>query len=132
MKDKEVPAWVKVPVFVGLCGWLLWRELRSPARRSRESKTVRTARNLAVAGAAGLAVEYAEVPVALRLARLVEKRRWGILKKLRLPVWLEIPLAVLALDYTLYHWHVLCHKNRFLWRFPLVSKLTQPIPFWTG
>ena len=117
MKDKEVPAWVKVPVFVGLCGWLLWRELRSPARRSRESKTVRTARNLAVAGAAGLAVEYAEVPVALRLARLVEKRRWGILKKLRLPVWLEIPLAVLALDYTLYHWHVLCHKNRFLWRF---------------
>ena len=114
---KEVPAWVKVPLVAALCGWLLWRELRSPARRSRESKALRTARNLAIAGVAGLAVEYAEMPVALRLARLVEKRRWGILKKLSLPAWLEIPLAVLALDYTLYHWHAQCHKNRFLWRF---------------
>ena len=117
MKDKEVPVWVKIPLVVGLCGWLLWRELRSPARRSRESKALRTARNLAIAGIAGLAVEFAEVPVALRLARLAEKRRWGILKRLSLPAWLEIPLAVLALDYTLYHWHVQCHKNRFLWRF---------------
>ena len=117
MTMKEVPAWVKLPLIVGLCGWLLWRELRWPARRSRESKPVRTARNLAIAGVAGLAVEYAEVPVALRLARLVEKRRWGILKKLSLPAWFEIPLAVLALDYTLYHWHAQCHKNRLLWRF---------------
>ncbi len=117
MKEKEVPVWVKIPLVVGLCGWLLWRELRSPARRSRESKALRTARNLAIAGIAGLAVEFAEVPVALRLARLAEKRRWGILKRLSLPAWLEIPLAVLALDYTLYHWHVQCHKNRFLWRF---------------
>lgn len=117
MNTKEVPGWVKAPLLIGLCGWLLWRELRSPARRSRESKAVRTARNLTVAGIAGVAVEYAEMPVALRLARLAEKRRWGILKKLSLPAWLEIPLAVLALDYTLYHWHALCHKNALLWRF---------------
>jgi sterol desaturase/sphingolipid hydroxylase (fatty acid hydroxylase superfamily) len=117
MKDKTVPGWVKAPLVAGLCGWLLWRELRAPARRSRESKTLHTARNLAIAGIAGLAVEYAEAPVALHLARLTEKRRWGILKWLSLPAWLEIPLAVLALDYTLYHWHRQCHKNHFLWRF---------------
>jgi sterol desaturase/sphingolipid hydroxylase (fatty acid hydroxylase superfamily) len=40
-----------------------------------------------------------------------------LLKGLSLPVWLEVPLAVALLDYTLYVWHVLVHKVPFLWRF---------------
>ncbi|MPZ76456.1 MAG: hypothetical protein GEU77_08020 [Deltaproteobacteria bacterium] len=34
-------------------------------------------------------------------------------------VWLEVPLAVLLLDYTLYLWHVLMHRLTWLWRFHL-------------
>jgi sterol desaturase/sphingolipid hydroxylase (fatty acid hydroxylase superfamily) len=102
---------------VGFCGWILWREWRTPARRAVESKAVRNARNLTVAGIAGVAVQLAEMPVAVGLTRWVERKRWGLLKSLRLPAWLEIPLAVLALDYTLYLWHVLTHLNPLLWRF---------------
>jgi sterol desaturase/sphingolipid hydroxylase (fatty acid hydroxylase superfamily) len=40
-----------------------------------------------------------------------------LLKQLSLPIWLEVPLAVALMDYTLYVWHVLVHKVPFLWRF---------------
>ncbi len=119
MTHKELPAWIRVPLVVGACAWLLWREWRTPLRDSREAKVVRDTRNLAVAGVAGLAVQFVEMPVALPLTELAEKRRWGILNKLPLPAWLRVVLAVLAMDYTLYLWHVLTHRNRFLWRFHL-------------
>ena len=57
------------------------------------------------------------MPVALRLSRWAEQGHWGLLKWLHLPVWLEAALAVLALDYTLYLWHVLTHRVPLLWRF---------------
>jgi sterol desaturase/sphingolipid hydroxylase (fatty acid hydroxylase superfamily) len=117
MTSKELPGWIRVPLIAGFCGWILWREWRTPARRQVESKAVRNARNLAIAGIAGAAVQLAEAPVAARLSRWVERRRFGLLKWLRLPAWIEAPLAVLALDYTLYFWHVLTHLNPLLWRF---------------
>ena len=40
-----------------------------------------------------------------------------VFQRLDLPSWLEVPLAVALLDYTLYLWHVLVHKVPFLWRF---------------
>ena len=46
-----------------------------------------------------------------------EERRWGLLQRLTLPAWLEIPLALVLLDYTLYAWHVALHKVPWLWRF---------------
>src|SRR5439155_4858969 len=61
--------------------------------------------------------QIAEKPVTQPLTALVEQRRWGLLKRLALPAWLEVPLAVALLDYTLYIWHILVHKVRFLWRF---------------
>jgi sterol desaturase/sphingolipid hydroxylase (fatty acid hydroxylase superfamily) len=51
------------------------------------------------------------------LARLVEERRWGLLKRWRLPIWTEILLGGVLLDYTLYLWHILTHKVPLLWRF---------------
>ncbi|MEX2301778.1 MAG: sterol desaturase family protein [Bryobacterales bacterium] len=117
MTAKQLPGWIRVPLIAGFCGWILWREWRTPARREVESKVVRNVRNLAVAGIAGAAVQLAEMPVATKLIRWVERKRWGILKWLGLPAWLEIPLAVLALDYTLYFWHRQTHLNPLLWRF---------------
>jgi sterol desaturase/sphingolipid hydroxylase (fatty acid hydroxylase superfamily) len=101
---------------LGAFGALLWLEGRRPLRRETERKLVRDARNLAAAGAAALAAGFVEAPVAVRAARLVERRRVGLLKAARLPDWLETAAAVALLDYTLYLWHVLTHRVPFLWR----------------
>ncbi|MCA1575805.1 MAG: sterol desaturase family protein [Acidobacteria bacterium] len=119
MTQKKLPGWFSGSLIV--CSFaLLWLlERRRPLRRAVEPKGERTARNLAVAGLAAASLQLVERPVVERLTALVEKRRWGLLKLLRLPRWLEVGLALLLMDYTLYLWHVLNHRVPFLWRFHL-------------
>jgi sterol desaturase/sphingolipid hydroxylase (fatty acid hydroxylase superfamily) len=111
---------LSAPLVVGAFGLLVWLERRRPLRRAVEPKLRREARNLAVAAAGAAALRVTEKPVADRLTALVERRRWGLLKLFRLPAWLEVALAVVLLDYTLYLWHVLTHRVPFLWRFHVV------------
>ena len=120
MKGRKVPSWVSVPLVVGAFGLLAWLERRRPLRRAVEPKPWREARNLAVAAVSAAALRVAEQPVTGPLSALVERRRWGLLKLWRLPAWLEVALAVLLLDYTLYAWHVLTHKRPWLWRLHVV------------
>jgi sterol desaturase/sphingolipid hydroxylase (fatty acid hydroxylase superfamily) len=120
LKERKVPGWLSAPLVLGAAGLLVWLERRRPLRRAVEPKPRREARNLAVAAAAALALSVTEKPLAAALTSLVERRRLGLLKALRLPAWAEVALAVVLLDYTLYLWHVLTHRAPFLWRFHMV------------
>jgi sterol desaturase/sphingolipid hydroxylase (fatty acid hydroxylase superfamily) len=115
-----VSAWVSAPLVLGAFGLLLWLERHRALRRAVEPKLTRAARNLTVAAASAVALQLTEKPMAEALSALVERRRWGLLKRFRLPAWLEVALAVILLDYTLYLWHVLTHRVPFLWRFHVV------------
>lgn len=115
--ERTVPAWLSASLIVGAFAALAWWERRRPLRRGQvEPKLRREARNLAVAGVGALVLQLAEAPIVAPLAQLVERRGWGLLKRVRLPVWLEVALACVLLDYTLYVWHVLTHRVPFLWR----------------
>ncbi len=105
---------------VAAFGLLLWLEHRRSLRNSVESKEHRVARNLGVAGVSAALLHFAERPVSVPLARLVERRRLGLLQRRSLPAWLETLLGLLLLDYTLYLWHVFEHKVPALWRFHAV------------
>lgn len=96
---------------------LYYLERRRPLRGCIESDAVHTSRNLAIASAAGAAMNLLENPIANRLTKFVESKNFGLLKIFRLPKFLETILAVVLLDYTLYLWHVLTHRSPFLWRF---------------
>ncbi|HEY0378360.1 MAG TPA: sterol desaturase family protein [Pyrinomonadaceae bacterium] len=117
MRNRKVPAWISAPLAVGAFALLAWLERRRPLRRKVEPKLTRESRNLAVAAVSAVALQLTERPLADRLTALVERRRWGLLKLVRLPAWLEVALAVVLMDYTLYLWHVLTHRVPFLWRF---------------
>ncbi|HEV2762829.1 MAG TPA: sterol desaturase family protein [Pyrinomonadaceae bacterium] len=117
MKEKRRQAWLGASLVAGAFGLLAWLERRRPLRRAVEPKLRREARNFAFAAAGALALRVTEKPLADALTRLVERRRWGLLKLVPLPAWLEVALAVVLLDYTLYLWHVLTHRAPLLWRF---------------
>lgn len=117
MKSRKVPVWLSVPLMLGAFAALVLFERRRPLRRTTESKLVRDARNLSVAALGAVSLLSAERPVIAPLTAFVERRRWGLLKRARLPVWLEVTLAGVLLDYTLYLWHYVTHKVRWLWRF---------------
>src|SRR5262249_7498957 len=111
---------LKLAGFIGLAAGLFLLERKRPLRSERESKTRRNGRNLAVAGRGALTVPFGESPIRYPLAKIVERRRWGLLQWIRLPRVLQGLAAVLLLDYTLYLQHVLHHRLLFLWRFHAV------------
>jgi sterol desaturase/sphingolipid hydroxylase (fatty acid hydroxylase superfamily) len=110
----------RLALSLGVLTGLVFFETRRPLRRERESKLRRDSRNLVVASLAALTVHWLEAPVVRPLARLVQRRRFGLLPRLGLPRPLEILAAVALLDYTLYLWHILTHRVPFLWRFHAV------------
>ena len=119
MKRPPRSEWINAVAVVGEFCLLLWLERRRPLRRTVEPKLRRSARNLSLAGLSALALQITERPLINRLARLVERRRYGLLKQRPMPGWLEVPLAVALMDYTLYVWHVLMHRSPPLWRLHL-------------
>ena len=62
-------------------------------------------------------------PVVQPLAARAERRRAGLVQRLPVPPIIRDALAVLAMDYTIYVWHVLTHKVPALWRFHLVHHI---------
>jgi sterol desaturase/sphingolipid hydroxylase (fatty acid hydroxylase superfamily) len=101
----------------GALGAILWLEHRRRLRGQREDKLRRDARNLAMGALTAVAIHLTEKPLTDPLTKKVHERRWGLLPRLGLPAALEVGLAAVLLDYTLYGWHVLTHRIPFLWRF---------------
>jgi sterol desaturase/sphingolipid hydroxylase (fatty acid hydroxylase superfamily) len=120
MLTTPLPPWIAGVVGAGALLVLSWLERRRPLRRSVEPKLRREARNLSVAGVSAIALVLAERPIVMPLAVLVEKQNWGLVRFLGLPPWLEIPAALVLMDYAFYVWHILMHRVPFLWRMHLV------------
>ena len=117
---RKVPTWLSGALIVGGAGLLFWLEKRHPLRRRVESRVTRNARNFTVAAIAAVSLQFVETPIIRSLTTFVESRRCGLLKRLYLPLWLEVTLALVLMDYTLYLWHVLMHRVPILWRFHIV------------
>ena len=119
-KTRKLPWWIWGPVIVGTFVALVWLERKRPLRRETEPKLRRDARNLTVAGLGAVSLMLAERPVIQPLTSFVVKQRWGLLQRIRMPLWLEVTIATVLLDYTLYVWHVATHRVPWLWRFHAV------------
>src|SRR5262249_2631988 len=102
-------------------------ERRSPLRRTKESGLRRTGRNLMMAGLGSIAVSLAETPVVTRAAAMVERHRWGLLKRFRLAPWLEACAALILMGLTLSLRHVLTHRVPTLWRFHAVHHVDRDL-----
>ncbi|MEW6269570.1 MAG: sterol desaturase family protein [Thermodesulfobacteriota bacterium] len=115
--DRELPGWLTGLLIGGTLAATLWLERRRPLREGVERGPNHELRNLAMSALSATAIRLTEKPLTSRMTALVQERRWGLVKRANLPPALEVALAVLLLDYTLYVWHVLTHRVPFLWRF---------------
>ena len=110
-------------VIFGTWAILAFFEWRAPLREPVEPKLRRTARNLttsALSLVVGLVMQMIlVVPVASLNIGLLHLVAW--------PSWLEIAIAVLFLDYTLWWWHWASHNVPFLWRFHLVHHVDRDL-----
>ncbi|OGB21213.1 MAG: hypothetical protein A3I66_02480 [Burkholderiales bacterium RIFCSPLOWO2_02_FULL_57_36] len=121
MTRSKPSAWIGPIAFIATVVALFWLERRYPLRKTKpESDWKRVPRNLAMAAATGTVVSLCERPLTELLARRVDRRRAGLLPRLKLKPLPEKILGVVLLDYTLYWWHILLHRLPFLWRIHVV------------
>ena len=105
---------------LGAAAAILVAERRSPLRQRTQAEPSRIVRNLALGTLSMAVVAAVEGPVVHPLARWAETRRRGLAQRIPAPAWLRDAAAVLAMDYTVYLWHILTHKVPVLWRLHLV------------
>jgi hypothetical protein len=48
---------------------------------------------MTVAGTSAVAIMLFGAPITAPVTRWVQRRNWGLIKWLRLPLWLEVPVA---------------------------------------
>lgn len=110
---------IRLGVFLGLFCLLAVLETLLPRRPRRQSQARRWATNWAI-----IALDF----VTLRLLALAlpllavgaavdaQEQGWGLFNALSLPVWLEVALTILILDFIIWAQHLITHKVPVLWR----------------
>lgn len=103
-----------------------------PLRRPRERRSVRTARNLAIA-ALGFGTLFAlQAPLVLPVSAWALAHGAGLLGRLPAGSPLRLLASFLLLDYTLWIWHRANHRIPFFWRFHRVHHVDRDMDASTG
>ena len=96
-----------------------------PLRRRREPRLRRAARNLTAGGISLAVVTLLQTPFLIPAVRWAAQHRVGLLNVVSLPRPVEVALAIVLLDYTLWIWHRVNHVVPFFWRFHLVHHVDR-------
>jgi sterol desaturase/sphingolipid hydroxylase (fatty acid hydroxylase superfamily) len=107
-------------------------ESRRPLRQRREPRGRRFARNLTVAGLGFAVIQLLQTPLVVPVSKWAIEKKLGALSFLGASGPVRLIAAVLLLDYTLWIWHWLNHRVRFLWRFHSVHHVDRDMDASTG
>ncbi|HJQ40309.1 MAG TPA: sterol desaturase family protein [Thermoanaerobaculia bacterium] len=122
-----MPAAVTGIVILIVGGLMLFAEQRAPLRRAVEPKLRRVVRNLTVGGVSLAFTSLLQAPLLQPVAAWIAGAHIGLLQQVSWPRWLEILIAILLLDYTLWWWHWATHRVPLLWRFHLVHHVDRDL-----
>ncbi|MCU0827919.1 MAG: sterol desaturase family protein [Tabrizicola sp.] len=111
---------IRLTVSVGVFAVLALLERAIPRRRPLQPQARRWTANLALVLIDGLAVRALAVALpVLAVVAAVDAAALGIglFNRLDWPVWLEVALAILLLDFAIWAQHLVTHKVPLFWRF---------------
>ncbi|HEU5201178.1 MAG TPA: sterol desaturase family protein [Nitrospira sp.] len=95
-------------------------ELLAPRRTLTAPKLCRWVGNLTIVILNTAIARLLFVGGVVAAAVMAEKRGWGLLNWINGPAWVELALAVLALDLIIYLQHQVFHAVPILWRFHMM------------
>lgn len=123
---------IRLMVFVlVLLACALWESNR-PRKHLSQIKWLRWLNNLGLVGLNSIVLALVMPLAALSAAIWAEQTRFGLLYWLGIPASVALPLAVLALDVTIYTQHVVFHRIPWLWRVHRMHHADQDIDVTTG
>lgn len=115
----ENEAIIRLAVFLGLFSVLALLEWLLPRRARRQARTGRWATNwgIIILDTLTLRLMALAMPLlAVGAAVDAGQQGWGLLNVIGWPVWLEVVLAILILDFVIWAQHLITHKVPVLWR----------------
>ncbi len=102
-----------------LCVMATW-EVLAPRRALTASKLCRWGGNLTIVVLNTLIARLLFSGGVVAVAAMAQERGWGFLNLVDGPVWLEMGLAVVLLDFIIYWQHQVFHLVPILWRFHMM------------
>jgi sterol desaturase/sphingolipid hydroxylase (fatty acid hydroxylase superfamily) len=121
------------PVVIGVAATALFLlERRRPLRKRVDPAPLRVPRNVTIGALGAIATSAAQDAIVEPVQRFAERRRLGLVRRLRLPQPLASIAGFLLLDYTLFLWHRLNHHVQALWRFHAAHHVDLDLDSTTG
>lgn len=123
---------VRLGFFLGVLILMTVWEHFAPRRQLTVRRAPRWSSNLALVALNAILARWLAPITAVGAAIFAESREWGILQLVDWPSWLEITVAVVALDLAIYLQHVMFHAVPILWRLHLVHHADLDFDVTTG
>ena len=123
---------IRLSCFITIfCSLAVWEHIH-PRRGQTLLKKLRWFNNLTIALLDTIIVRLLLPIVPVSVALLAQEQGWGLLNVLLIPYPVEVVLAVIALDCTIYLQHVLFHITPLLWPFHLVHHVDLDLDVTSG
>ncbi|WP_227271761.1 sterol desaturase family protein [Roseobacter weihaiensis] len=110
---------IRFGVFLGLFALLATLEALAPRRARSQPRSTRWVTNWSVTVVNTLtlrALAFALPLLAVGAALDAEAQGWGLFNAIALPLWLEVVIVVLIMDFAIWLQHLVTHKVPLLWR----------------
>lgn len=111
---------IRVGSFLSVLGVMATWELLAPRRKLTASKLCRWGGNLTIVIVNTAIARLFFMGGVVATAVMAQERGWGLLNWVEWPAWLEVALAVVALDFIIYWQHQVFHLVPILWRFHMM------------
>jgi sterol desaturase/sphingolipid hydroxylase (fatty acid hydroxylase superfamily) len=131
----ENEAIIRLSVFLGLFGLFAVVEAVLPRRVRTQPRSRRWLTNWSFTVLNTLtlrAMAFAMPLLAVGAAVDAGQNGWGLLNWLGLPIWVEIAVAILILDFAIWAQHLITHKIPVLWRLHRVHHADRDIDVTTA
>ncbi len=123
---------LRLGVFLGVFVIMALLELAAPRRKLTTSKPKRWLTNIAIIALGTVLVRLIFPIAAVGTALIAAEKGWGLFNGLDWPVWAEIVLTVVLLDFAIYIQHVLFHAIPALWKLHMVHHADLDYDVTTG
>ena len=123
---------IRMAGFLGVLTLMALWEVGAPRRSFSMPRGPRWFVNITVVVLDSVIVRLLFAAGTVGMAMVAIERNWGILNQLSWPIWLNILLTVVALDFVLYLQHVMFHAIPLLWRFHMMHHADLDCDVTTG